>query len=100
MALDLAQRAADLPLAGIVYTDIERDGMLSGVNVEATLALAQGSGVPVVASGGISSLEDLSKLRTAFSACPQLLAGAITGRAIYEGTLDLVVGQQLLDGTP
>ncbi|MEQ9452502.1 MAG: 1-(5-phosphoribosyl)-5-[(5-phosphoribosylamino)methylideneamino]imidazole-4-carboxamide isomerase [Pseudomonadales bacterium] len=96
-AISLAQRAAELPIAGIVYTDIERDGMLSGVNAEATLALAQGANVGVIASGGISTLEDLSRLKAAFRESPHLLLGAITGRAIYEGTLDLALGQALLD---
>lgn len=96
-AISLAQQAAELPIAGIVYTDIERDGMMSGVNAEATLALAQGANVGVIASGGISTLEDLSRLKAAFSASPHLLLGAITGRAIYEGTLDLALGQALLD---
>ncbi|MEM7002412.1 MAG: 1-(5-phosphoribosyl)-5-[(5-phosphoribosylamino)methylideneamino]imidazole-4-carboxamide isomerase [Pseudomonadota bacterium] len=96
-AVSLAQQAASLPIFGIVYTDIERDGMLTGVNVESTLALAQASGVPVIASGGITTLEDVTALKTAFADCPELLLGAITGRAIYEGQLDLAAGQALLD---
>ncbi len=97
-AVDLASAAAALPLAGVVYTDIERDGMLSGLNVEATFELARASGLPVVASGGVTTLEDLAVLKKAFADVPELLLGAITGRAIYEGTLDLVAGQALLDG--
>lgn len=97
-ALAIAQRAAELPIAGIVYTDIERDGMMSGLNTQATLALAQGSNVGVIASGGVTTLEDLAALKSAFSACPDLLIGAITGRAIYEGSLDVALGQALLDG--
>lgn len=96
LAADLACAAAALPVAGVVYTDIERDGMMSGLNVEATLALAQTSGLPVVASGGVTSLEDLAALKAAFQGHENLLFGAITGRAIYEGTLDLVAGQALL----
>lgn len=96
-AADLACDAAKLPIGGIVYTDIDRDGMMSGLNVSATLNLAQTGGVPVIASGGVSTLEDLSALKLAFQPCPQLLLGAITGRAIYEGTLDLAQGQALLD---
>ena len=96
-AVSLAQQAASLPIFGIVYTDIERDGMLTGVNVESTLALAQASGVPVIASGGITTLDDVTALKTAFAACPELLLGAITGRAIYEDQLDLAAGQALLD---
>jgi phosphoribosylformimino-5-aminoimidazole carboxamide ribotide isomerase len=82
----------------VVYTDIDRDGMMSGLNVEATAALAQACGLPVVASGGVTTLEDLSALKSAFADQADLLFGAITGRAIYEGTLDLAAGQALLDG--
>ena len=97
-AVALAQEAAKLPLAGIVYTDIERDGMLSGVNVQATYELAQASKVPVVASGGISTEADVLALKQAFATAPELLLGAITGRAIYEGTLEVARGQALFDG--
>ena len=97
LASDLACAAAALPIAGIVYTDIERDGMLSGVNVAATLHLAHSCGLPVIASGGVSTEADLSALQQAFAEDRQLLFGAITGRAIYEGTLDLASGQALLD---
>lgn len=96
LAADLATAAAELPLAGVVYTDIERDGMMSGLNVEATLSLAQTSGMPVIASGGVTRLDDLGALKTAFAGHEQLLFGAITGRAIYEGSLDLAAGQALL----
>ena len=96
-ALELALRAAALPIAGIVYTDIERDGMMSGVNVDATVALARGAGVGVVASGGIATLQDLQRLKNAFAECPELFLGAITGRAIYEGGLSVSAGQALLD---
>lgn len=96
-AVDLAKEAAQWPLAGVVYTDIERDGMMSGLNVEATFALALASGLPVVASGGVTTLTDLEALKTAFLGHESLLFGAITGRAIYEGTLDVAAGQALLD---
>jgi phosphoribosylformimino-5-aminoimidazole carboxamide ribotide isomerase len=98
LATDLAGAAAELPVAGVVYTDIERDGMMSGLNVEATFELARSSGLPVVASGGVTSLDDLGALKQAFMGHEELLFGAITGRAIYEGTLDLAAGQALLDG--
>jgi len=98
LATELAQAAARLPVAGVVYTDIERDGMMSGLNVTATLKLAQSSGLPVVASGGVTDLDDLRALKTAFAGHESLLFGAITGRAIYEGRLDLAAGQALLDG--
>ncbi len=97
LATDLAVAAAQLPIAGVVYTDIDRDGMMNGLNVEATLALAKTSGLPVVASGGVTTLEDLRALKNAFAGHERLLFGAITGRAIYEGTLDVTAGQALLD---
>jgi phosphoribosylformimino-5-aminoimidazole carboxamide ribotide isomerase len=96
-ALEFVQGLAELPLAGIVYTDIDRDGMMQGLNVEATLALAKAAGLPVIASGGVTELSDLEGLKTAFADSPELLFGAITGRAIYEGTLDVGQGQALLD---
>lgn len=96
-AVELAEAAASLPIAGIVYTDIDRDGMMSGLNVEATFNLAQSSGVKVVASGGVTRLDDLRRLKKAFANCEDLLLGAITGRAIYEGSLDVAQGQALLD---
>jgi len=95
--LDLARASAELPLAGIVYTDIERDGMMTGLNVEATFALARDAGIRVIASGGVTRLDDLEGLKRAFAESPELLIGAITGRAIYEGELDLAAGQALLD---
>ncbi len=82
---ELACRFADAGVSAIVYTDIARDGMLSGVNVEATAALAAQAGIPVIASGGIRDLDDLARLRQVNE--PRIV-GAITGRAIYEGTLD------------
>lgn len=97
-AVALASAAAELPLAGVVYTDIERDGMMSGLNVAATRELAENAGLAVIASGGVTSLADLDALKAAFSDRPELLLGAITGRAIYEGTLELPAGQALLDG--
>jgi phosphoribosylformimino-5-aminoimidazole carboxamide ribotide isomerase len=98
-AIDFARWAGALDIAAIVYTDIERDGMLAGVNVPATVALAEASGVPVIASGGITDLDDLRALKQAFARSTGRLLGAITGRAIYAGTLDLREGQALLDAT-
>ena len=95
--LELAQAADDLPLAGIVYTDIERDGMQSGINADATLGLAAALSTPVIASGGLNDLDDLAALRAADKKAGNLLLGAITGRAIYAGTLDFQQGQALLD---
>ncbi|NKC00675.1 MAG: 1-(5-phosphoribosyl)-5-[(5-phosphoribosylamino)methylideneamino]imidazole-4-carboxamide isomerase [Pseudomonadales bacterium] len=96
-AVDLAIAAKALALAGIVYTDIDRDGMMTGLNVTATAELARRSEVPVIASGGVTTLEDLATLKDAFADIPELLFGAITGRAIYEGSLDVTAGQALLD---
>ena len=91
-ATDLAKRFADAGVSSIVYTDIARDGMMQGVNVEQTVNLAQYSGLPVIASGGVTNLEDVRLLKGQ----PGIL-GAITGRAIYEGTLSLREAQLLLD---
>ena len=96
-ALDFGRRAGELPLAGIVYTDIDRDGLLGGVNVESTVAMAEASGLPVVASGGVSNLDDLERLKSGFAASSGELLGVITGRAIYDGRLDLKQGQAVLD---
>ena len=96
-ALDFAINLSDVPLAGIVYTDIDRDGMMQGLNVTSTLALARAAQLPVVASGGVTALSDLQALKDAFAADTALLMGAITGRAIYEGTLELAAGQALFD---
>ena len=96
-ALDFVRDITELPLAGIVYTDIDRDGMMEGLNVASTLALAKAAQLPVVASGGVTELADLQALKDAFVEDTALLLGAITGRAIYEGTLDVAVGQALLD---
>ena len=91
-AVDLAKRFADAGVSSIVYTDIARDGMMQGVNIEQTVHLAQYSGLPVIASGGVTNLDDVRKLKGQ----PGIL-GAITGRAIYEGTLNLREAQSLWD---
>ena len=99
-ALEFARWAGALGIFAIVYTDIERDGMLSGVNVDATLEIGRVSGVPVIASGGVASLTDIEALRHAArvgAAGVSPLLGAITGRAIYAGTLDFAAGQALFD---
>ena len=91
-AIDLAKRFADAGVSSIVYTDIARDGMMQGVNIEQTVHLAQYSGLPVIASGGVTNMDDVRNLKDQ----PGIL-GAITGRAIYEGTLNLREAQLLLD---
>jgi len=92
--LDLAQKFEGYGVEAVVYTDIGRDGMLTGVNIEATVALAQGLAIPVIASGGITNLEDVKRLCAVEG---EGIMGAITGRAIYEGTLDFAKAQALAD---
>lgn len=92
--IDLARDFENDGVAAIVYTDISRDGMLQGVNVEATRRLAEAVSIPVIASGGITNLDDVRELCGAADAG---IEGAITGRAIYEGTLDFERGQSLAD---
>ncbi len=81
---DLAKSFQDAGVAAIIYTDIDRDGAMQGPNVTATAALAAATSIPVIASGGVSSLDDLIALRDAGG-----IAGAISGRALYDGALDL-----------
>ncbi|MFD1883331.1 1-(5-phosphoribosyl)-5-[(5-phosphoribosylamino)methylideneamino]imidazole-4-carboxamide isomerase [Paracoccus pacificus] len=83
-ATDLARRFADAGVAAIIYTDIDRDGAMGGPNIGATEALARAVAIPVIASGGVSSMTDLVALRDT-----GVIAGAISGRALYEGALDL-----------
>jgi phosphoribosylformimino-5-aminoimidazole carboxamide ribotide isomerase len=92
--VDLAKKFEDYGVEGVIYTDIGRDGMLSGVNVEATVRLAQSLMIPVIASGGIASLSDIDALCAVEH---EGVAGAITGRAIYEGTLDFRAAQARAD---
>ncbi len=87
-AADLAQRFQDAGVAAIIYTDIARDGMLSGLNLDQTTALAENLGIPVIASGGVGSLDDLHALRRAAAAAPGI-AGVIVGRALYDGRIDI-----------
>jgi phosphoribosylformimino-5-aminoimidazole carboxamide ribotide isomerase len=84
-ALDLARRFEDAGVAAIVYTDIARDGMLQGLNLDATLALAEAVSIPIIASGGLASLDDITAL---LQPRARKLAGAIAGRALYDGRLD------------
>src|SRR5499427_4619437 len=84
-ALDLARRFEDAGVAAIVYTDIARDGLLKGLNLDATVGLADSISVPVVASGGLASIEDVKQL---LEPRAQKLQGAIAGRALYDGRLD------------
>lgn len=92
--IDMAQHFESDGVEAIIYTDIGRDGMMNGVNVEATAKLAGSILIPVIASGGITNLDDIRNLA---KVADEGITGAITGRAIYEGTLDFVEGQQLAD---
>ena len=83
-ATDLARRFEDAGVAAVIYTDIDRDGAMGGPNVEATAALARAVSIPVIASGGVSSLDDLAALKAT-----GVVAGAISGRALYDGAIDL-----------
>jgi phosphoribosylformimino-5-aminoimidazole carboxamide ribotide isomerase len=84
-AIELARRFEDAGVAAIIYTDIERDGMLAGLNLPATAELARAATIPVIASGGLASIEDIKALIQ-----PEygMLEGAIAGRALYDGRLD------------
>ncbi len=93
-AVDLARQFKNDGVSSIVYTDIARDGMMQGVNVEATVQLAVEGGIPVIASGGVTNIEDIRALS---KVAGQGILGAITGRAIYEGTLGVAEAQALAD---
>ena len=92
--IDMAQRFEQDGVEAIVFTDIGRDGMMSGVNVDSTVSLAQSINIPVIASGGITGIDDI---RALCAVSEEGIMGAITGRAIYEGTLDLAAAQKLAD---
>ncbi|MEM6727821.1 MAG: 1-(5-phosphoribosyl)-5-[(5-phosphoribosylamino)methylideneamino]imidazole-4-carboxamide isomerase [Pseudomonadota bacterium] len=94
-ATDLAKRFEDAGVAAIIYTDIDRDGAMGGPNVAATEALAQAVSIPVIASGGVSSLADLEALRDT-----GVISGAISGRALYDGALDLGAALAALRSNP
>jgi len=98
-ALDLARRFEDAGVTAIIYTDIDRDGLLQGVNVSATAELAASLAIPVIASGGVSSLDDIHALLDVLPASQKNgggIVGVISGRAIYDGRLDLKEALQLL----
>jgi phosphoribosylformimino-5-aminoimidazole carboxamide ribotide isomerase len=94
LAVDLAKKFADAGVAAIVYTDIERDGAMGGPNVEATASLAKACGIPVIASGGVSSLGDLRALK---AHAADGVVGVISGRALYDGRIDLGSAVKLLE---
>ncbi len=92
-ALEIARRFEDAGVAAIVYTDVSRDGMLKGLNFDATIALADAVSIPVIASGGLASLEDV---RVLVAPHAKRLAGAIAGRALYDGRLDAALALSML----
>jgi phosphoribosylformimino-5-aminoimidazole carboxamide ribotide isomerase len=91
--LDIARRFEDVGVSAIVYTDIARDGMLKGLNLDATIALADSISIPVIASGGLASIEDIKAM---LSPRAGKLAGAIAGRALYDGRLDAAEALKLI----
>jgi len=93
--VDLAKKYEDFGIEALVYTDIGRDGMLSGVNIDATLRLAQATKTPIIASGGLSSVEDVQAVCAKL--VPEGVIGAIAGRALYEGKLELKNAQAAAD---
>ena len=92
--VDLAKKFEDYGVEGVIYTDIGRDGMLSGINIEATVKLAQALTIPVIASGGLSNIADIERLCAVQS---EGVDGVICGRAIYSGDLDFAVAQARAD---
>ena len=92
-ALDIARRFEDAGVSAIIYTDIARDGMLEGINWDATIALAEAISIPVIASGGLASMDDI---RTLLEPRARKLEGAIAGRAIYDGRLDVPEALRLI----
>lgn len=93
-AVDLARSLSDAGAAGFIFTDIERDGMQTGVSLAATAEFARATDVPVIASGGVAELEDIRRLRALE---PLGVMGVISGRALYEGTLDFAEAQRLAE---
>ena len=92
--IDLAKKFEDYGAEAVIYTDIGRDGMLSGVNIDATVKLARQLTMPVIASGGVTNLDDVKALCAVQG---EGITGAITGRAVYQGTLDFAAAQKLAD---
>ena len=93
--LDLAAKFEDAGVAAIIYTDIDRDGILAGLNIASTLELAAATSIPVIASGGLASMQDITRLTRQDCA---VLEGAISGRALYDGRIDPALALQTLKG--
>ena len=92
--VDLAKKFEDYGVEAVIYTDIGRDGMLTGVNIDATVALARQLTVPVIASGGLTNIDDVKALCAVEA---EGISGAITGRAVYQGTLNFAEAQKVAD---
>ncbi len=97
-ALDLARQMEQAGVAAIIYTDIGRDGMMGGLNLDATMALAGAVSVPVIASGGVGQLSDIAALRDRAVGAPGTIEGVIVGRALYDGRVDPTAALELLAG--
>ena len=95
-ATDLARRFSDAGVSAIIFTDVDRDGILKGLNIESTLELARAVPIPVIASGGLASMDDIHRL---LQPDCRILEGAISGRAIYDGRIDVPEALRLLRGT-
>jgi len=95
--IEMARRFEGAGVAAIIYTDIDRDGVLAGINWDGTLALARAVAIPVIASGGLASMDDIERLSR--PEC-QILAGAISGRALYDGRIDPAAALAMLRGIP
>ncbi|MEK7991053.1 MAG: 1-(5-phosphoribosyl)-5-[(5-phosphoribosylamino)methylideneamino]imidazole-4-carboxamide isomerase [Thiotrichaceae bacterium] len=93
-AIDLAKRFEQDGVSAIIYTDINRDGMMQGLNLELTVELARATAIPIIASGGVTTIDDIKNL---CDVAEEGITGAITGRAIYEGTLNYAEAQALAD---
>lgn len=96
-ATDLANRFADAGVSAIIFTDIDRDGVLKGLNIDSTLALAQSVPIPVIASGGLASMDDIHRLLQPDCG---ILEGAISGRALYDGRIDVPEALRLIREAP
>ena len=90
--MDLAGRFADAGVSAIIFTDIDRDGVLKGLNIESTLELARSISIPVIASGGLASMDDIHRL---LQPDCRILEGAISGRALYDGRIDVAEALRL-----
>ncbi|WP_138380855.1 1-(5-phosphoribosyl)-5-[(5-phosphoribosylamino)methylideneamino]imidazole-4-carboxamide isomerase [Luteithermobacter gelatinilyticus] len=98
-AVDLGRKFEDAGVAALIYTDIDRDGTMQGVNVESTVELCNALEIPVIASGGVASLEDLKRLKAAAETARGTIEGVISGRALYDGRLDMTEALNFLKGT-